>query len=94
MEPMRLKRLLNAMACFAHILPSGAIASGWRDRCVLLTSMSESLSPSGLSGDGFGEPRMVTVPEGNFLMGSETGQDNERPIHTVWIDASSWPKHN
>jgi formylglycine-generating enzyme len=33
------------------------------------------------------EPRMVRVPEGFFLMGSETGQDNERPVHRVWIDA-------
>jgi formylglycine-generating enzyme required for sulfatase activity len=30
---------------------------------------------------------MVRVPEGWFLMGSETGQDNERPLHRVWIDA-------
>lgn len=30
---------------------------------------------------------MVRIPEGWFLMGSETGQDNERPIHRVWVDA-------
>jgi sulfatase modifying factor 1 len=30
---------------------------------------------------------MVTIPEGWFLMGSETGQDNERPVHRVWVDA-------
>jgi formylglycine-generating enzyme len=33
------------------------------------------------------EPRMVRIPEGWFLMGSEAGQDNERPIHRVWVDA-------
>ncbi|MGD0427525.1 MAG: formylglycine-generating enzyme family protein [Candidatus Acidiferrales bacterium] len=33
------------------------------------------------------EPRMVAIPEGWFLMGSETGQDNERPVHRVWVDA-------
>lgn len=33
------------------------------------------------------EPEMVHIPEGWFLMGSDTGQDNERPIHRVWIDA-------
>jgi formylglycine-generating enzyme required for sulfatase activity len=33
------------------------------------------------------EPVMVRIPEGWFLMGSETGQDNERPVHRVWIDA-------
>ena len=32
-------------------------------------------------------PRMARIPEGWFLMGSETGQDNERPVHRVWIDA-------
>ena len=32
------------------------------------------------------EPRLVTIPAGWFLMGSETGQDNERPVHRVWVD--------
>jgi sulfatase modifying factor 1 len=36
---------------------------------------------------GFAGPRMARIPEGWFLMGSETGQDNERPVHRVWIDA-------
>ena len=33
------------------------------------------------------EPRMVAIPEGWFVMGSDTGQDNERPVHRVWVDA-------
>src|SRR5207245_1433721 len=33
------------------------------------------------------EPRMVRVPQGWFWMGSDSGQDNERPVHRVWIDA-------
>src|SRR6202041_3791244 len=33
------------------------------------------------------EPRMAAIPEGWFLMGSETGQENERPVHRVWVDA-------
>jgi sulfatase modifying factor 1 len=28
---------------------------------------------------------MVLVPEGAFLMGSEEGQENERPVHRVWL---------
>jgi formylglycine-generating enzyme required for sulfatase activity len=32
------------------------------------------------------EPVLALIPEGWFLMGSETGQDNERPTHRVWID--------
>ena len=30
---------------------------------------------------------LAGIPEGFFLMGSESGQDNERPIHRVWVDA-------
>jgi formylglycine-generating enzyme len=33
------------------------------------------------------DPALVRIPEGWFLMGSESGQDCERPIHRVWIDA-------
>ncbi len=33
------------------------------------------------------EPVLVGIPEGWFLMGSASGQDCERPIHRVWIDA-------
>src|SRR5262249_21662383 len=32
-------------------------------------------------------PTLVRIPAGNFLMGSDAGQDNERPVHSVWIDA-------
>ena len=30
-------------------------------------------------------PCMVSIPEGAFLMGSEDGLDNEKPIHRVWL---------
>jgi len=33
------------------------------------------------------EPRCVPIPAGWFLMGCEIGQDEERPIHRVWVDA-------
>ena len=32
-------------------------------------------------------PGFVTVPAGAFLMGSDTGQDDERPVHRVHVDA-------
>ena len=32
------------------------------------------------------EPQLVCIPEGWFWMGSNTGQDNERPVHRVWVD--------
>ena len=33
------------------------------------------------------EPSLAAIPAGSFLMGSDTGQDNERPVHRVWTDA-------
>jgi formylglycine-generating enzyme required for sulfatase activity len=33
---------------------------------------------------------MIFIPEGHFMMGSDAGQggqDNERPVHRVWVDA-------
>ena len=31
-------------------------------------------------------PALVRIPPGPFLMGCDSGQDNERPVHPVWID--------
>jgi formylglycine-generating enzyme len=33
------------------------------------------------------DPLLVSIPAAWFLMGSASGQDCERPIHRVWIDA-------
>src|SRR5579863_6195741 len=33
------------------------------------------------------EPQLVLIPAGWFAMGSEDGQENERPVHRVWIDS-------
>ncbi len=35
------------------------------------------------------DPGLVRIPAGWFLMGSETGQDNEKPVHRVWVDEFS-----
>jgi formylglycine-generating enzyme len=32
------------------------------------------------------ETRLVPIPAGCFWMGSDCGQDNERPLHRVWVD--------
>jgi sulfatase modifying factor 1 len=32
------------------------------------------------------EPEMVTIPEGDFLMGCDDKAANERPVHCVWVD--------
>jgi sulfatase modifying factor 1 len=31
-------------------------------------------------------PTLVPIPAGWFLMGCDTGQDNEKPVHRVWTD--------
>jgi formylglycine-generating enzyme required for sulfatase activity len=33
------------------------------------------------------EPALIEIPEAWFLMGSNSGQDCERPIHRVWVDS-------
>jgi formylglycine-generating enzyme len=33
------------------------------------------------------ESKLIEIPAAWFLMGSSTGQDCERPIHRVWVDA-------
>jgi formylglycine-generating enzyme required for sulfatase activity len=32
-------------------------------------------------------PTLIAIPEGWFLMGSNSGQDCERPAHRVWVDS-------
>jgi formylglycine-generating enzyme len=36
---------------------------------------------------------LVEVPEGLFLMGCESGQDNEKPLHRVWVDRFALAKY-
>ena len=37
--------------------------------------------------EDFVEPEMVRIPAGWFEMGCETGRDDEKPVHRVWVDA-------
>src|SRR5271155_196850 len=52
--------------------------------------MSETLrieSGAAASAPAWTEPRVVPIPEGWFWMGSDAGQENERPVHRVWVGA-------
>ena len=31
-------------------------------------------------------PALISIPEGWFLMGCDSGRDNEQPVHRVWVD--------
>ncbi|HYA25718.1 MAG TPA: SUMF1/EgtB/PvdO family nonheme iron enzyme [Terriglobales bacterium] len=48
-------------------------------------ALSSSLPQSDLNTPAL--PELALIPAGWFLMGSEAGQDNERPVHRVWVDA-------
>jgi formylglycine-generating enzyme len=39
------------------------------------------------------EPVLVTIPAGDFLMGSEAGQEDEQPVHRVWVSAFALAKY-
>jgi sulfatase modifying factor 1 len=39
------------------------------------------------------EPALALIPAGRFLMGSEAGQDNERPVHSVFVDSFQLGKY-
>jgi len=60
-----------------------------RENFVLPSSTGMSASRIACpAGEGTsGEPRLVTIPAGWFRMGSEAGQENERPVHRVWVDS-------
>ena len=36
---------------------------------------------------------MVLIPAGSFKMGSNNGKDNEKPVHTVYVDAFYMDKY-
>src|SRR5229473_6585097 len=69
-------------------MPSSAASACGRNR-------EESMAvPSSMSGARLSraqsaiiEPVMVRIPEGWFGMGCESGRDDERPVHRVWVDA-------
>jgi formylglycine-generating enzyme len=51
------------------------------------TTTSPAFNHSGdRSSDGFCVPKLVRIPAEWFVMGSDAGQDNEKPLHGVWID--------
>ena len=53
------------------------------------TSVIPSDTPVSLNTDEFIDAKGVSmrlVPAGNFIMGSDNGYENERPVHTVYLD--------
>src|SRR5690242_3935563 len=48
--------------------------------------MSASRMASPIADGTWEQPKLVLIPAGWFGMGSDAGQENERPVHRVWID--------
>ena len=46
---------------------------------------SSGIDAPDLAGD-LSAPELLHIPAGWFAMGCEAGQDNEKPVHTVWLD--------
>lgn len=56
--------------------------------CCLYLSACDIKNPTGLITDLLkDEVPMVLIPAGEFQMGSDTGQADEKPVHTVYVDA-------
>lgn len=56
--------------------------------CCLYLSACDIKNPMGLITDLLkDEVPMVLIPAGEFQMGSDTGQADEKPVHTVYVDA-------
>src|SRR5690349_8223420 len=58
-----------------------------------MTAASSSLG--GVSGKqpSFIEPAMVRIPAQWFWMGCESGRDDEKPAHRVWVDSFELAVH-
>ena len=53
----------------------------------LVSSTATSTSEIEVTMIGKNGETLVHVPEGEFAMGSETGDGDEKPVHTVYLDA-------
>ncbi len=59
----------------------------------LPSTESENKAPQATDAGKFVAPVMVAIPAGNYLMGSDTGAEDEKPLHHVTIEAFSMSKH-
>ena len=64
-------------------LQPSATASSTPTKAVTVTPAPSS-SPSALSGQTM---PMILIPAGDFIMGSNGGNDDEKPVHNVYLDA-------
>src|ERR1700693_3417357 len=75
-----------ASACFKIIK-----SKTWSARCGRSDSMEpadpiQRAQPLTLIATDEYTPTLARIPAGWFLMGCDAGQDNEKPVHRVWVD--------
>ena len=81
-----------------------ATASGGRGPRCIRSAISRGLTVLNALAPGFTDwfvrkygrrrdVRLAVVPGGAFLMGSDSGQDDERPVHRVYVDAFEMSVH-
>src|SRR5437867_9149419 len=58
-----------------------------------MTAASPRMSGGSGEQPGFIEPVMVRIPAQWFWMGCETGRDDEKPLHRVWVDSLELAAH-
>lgn len=58
-----------------------------------MTAASPGLSGASGEQPRFIEPAMVRIPAQWFWMGCETGRDDEKPLHRVWVDSFELAAH-
>src|SRR5262249_35743121 len=58
-----------------------------------MTAASPSLNGATGEQPRFIEPAMVRIPAQWFWMGCETGRDDEKPLHRVWVDSFELAAH-
>lgn len=58
-----------------------------------MTAASAKPSGAGGAGPSFIEPAMICIPGHWFWMGCETGRDDEKPVHRVWVDSFELAEH-
>ena len=65
--------------------------NGLPSKTLLFKLKSEKQWPAAIKRTNFKDcslcPDMIFIPSGSFLMGSNTGKENEKPIHKVYVDA-------
>ena len=58
-----------------------------------MTAASPSLNGAPDGPARFFEPIMVRIPAQWFWMGCESGRDDEKPVHRVWVDSFELAAH-